>query len=1014
MADTILIHVEASAMAGGDGSAQRPFASLAAAQAAARARIRAGLTAPLEVHIAAGLFRLAEPLTFGPEDSGTAACPVTWRGVGGRPILSGGRLIEGWKEGTINGRACWQAYLPEVAAGRWWFTQLFVNGRRRLRARLPKQGFYHFTGVPADEAAKDPGTHFHAAMRACFAPGQLAAWPDLADVELVVPDHWYENHLRVAAVDETAGIVSFETKGWSRLSRDETNRHTRFRVDHVAAGCTDPGDWWLDRAAGVLHYIPKPGERIDNTVIEAPALERLLDLAGDPLDAARRVRHLRFAFLDLRHQEWEYPRSNPGPLQSAFSVPAAVRLVGAQDCSLHACRVSQVAGWAIEVLRGCQRNRVSACALHDLGGGGVKIGHEGGLPKGWVDIAFRGMDAEALGWGPAREAPGGLMPGRDASVASATTVSDCSIHDGGIIFHSAIGVWIGDAGRNRVVHNHISHFNYSGISCGWTWGFAPTFTVDNRIDGNRIEHIGHGMLSDMGGIYTLGLQPGTTIRRNAIAHVHSYGYGGWGIYPDEGSSWMLIEENVVCATKSGGFHQHYGRDNVVRRNVFAGSVENQLTSTRHEFVRPFVFTRNLVQGAGNGNLWDGGGGNAASIDHNVYAQEPGRALRFCGRSWDDWRALGQDQASSFVDACMLDIDGAEPAIGDSAALAPIGLTGEGIAAVWSEAGPRLRSVVPASIDGLPAETEVARAIIEPRLWPWAAEWLGADDTSHPFSSLPSHATVVSSERHPISLTVENRGTAPGAGIYRLRVEPPDAASIAGGNNLTFELAPGERASFDRQVIASGAQRTFRVECAAVGDGLFSSALHLLVVSAPQTMPSLSEVPSASGLIAALATLPPRPLAANPGTLVATVRSACAGRTLLVLVDAEDTRPSHADDPWLGSSVEVFIAGQRMAPYLQLVAAPAVAGRLPARVVLPKTRVEPPEVTVVSQTTPRGWRLALAIPLSLAGVDPAAKGFAYDLVVSAVPAGASDLARRHLASELNPYIASTEYLAIILG
>jgi len=40
------------------------------------------------------------------------------------------------------------------------------------------------------------------------------------------------------------------------------------------------------------------------------------------------------------------------------------------------------------------------------------------------------------------------------------------------------------------------------------------------------------MLSDMGCIYTLGVQPGT-VERNNICHDvtrYEYGYGGWGIY----------------------------------------------------------------------------------------------------------------------------------------------------------------------------------------------------------------------------------------------------------------------------------------------------------------------------------------------------------------------------------------------------------------------------------------------------------------------------------------------------
>ena len=446
MTHPIRLHVSAAAQGKADGSAHRPYPTLEAARDALRKlRRRGGIKAPVQVLVATGVYRLAQPLVFTPEDGGTAKCPVTWTGHGGRPLLSGARVIADWRESTINGRPCWQASLPEVKAGHWWFTQLFVNGRRRLCARLPKQGFYRFAGVPEDEAKRDLGNLFHGAMSASFAPGEVRNFRNLADIDVVVPDHWYENHLRIASVDEEAQIIRFATKGWSRFSRDETGRHTRFRLDHVAEGCSDPGDWYLDRAAGTLSYIPLPGEKIGSTLVEAPALDQLLSVQGDALDSERRVRNLRFEFLDLRHADWSLPRENPGALQSAFNIPAAVHFVGAEDCALYGCRVSQVGGWAVEVLRGCHRNRIVACALHDLGGGGVKIGHEGGLPKGWVDVnhsAFRGMDVVALGWGPCREDNGGQLPGRDRAEPSATTVSDCSIHDGGLIFHSAIGVWI--------------------------------------------------------------------------------------------------------------------------------------------------------------------------------------------------------------------------------------------------------------------------------------------------------------------------------------------------------------------------------------------------------------------------------------------------------------------------------------------------------------------------------------------------------------------------------------------
>ena len=809
-----------------------PWATLEGARDSIRRLRKQGrITGAVQVRILPGLYRLDRPLVFGPEDGGTAAAPVTWSGINGRPIISGAREITGWTQGAINGVACWQAALPDVAAGRWWFTQLFVNGRRRLRARLPKQGFYRFTGVPAAETRRDKGDFYHGAMSACFARGEIRAFRNLDDIEVVVPDHWFENHLRIASVDEQARVIRFATVGHSRFSKDETGRHARFRLDHVAEGCTEPGEWYLDRSSGVLSYIPMPGEDMNDTRVEAPALDLLLSVRGNPLDPRRRVRHLRFEHLDFRHADWELPRDNAGAVQAAFNVPAAVRFAGAEDCALYACRVSQVAGWGVELLRGCHRNRVVGCAVHDLGGGGIKVGHEGGLPRFWVrdnaHAAFNGMDAEALGWGPCREDEGGRLPGRDTAEPSATTISDCSIHDGGIIFHSATGIWVGDASRNRIVHNRIFNFNYTGISCGWNWGYMPAFTCDNRIEGNHVHHIGHGMLSDMGAIYTLGRQAGSTVRRNFIHDVRSNGYGGWGIYPDEGSSWMLIEENVVCATKCGGFHQNIGRDNLVRKNVFAASAENQVAVTATQMVRPLTFEKNLVQAAGNGHLWSGlwgGGWDTLRCEGNLYACDPGVELRIGRQSWADWQADGRDRKGRLLDAALMDAEGAAPAVGSPAALRAIGLKSGDLGRILAEAGPRFKDVMPPSIDDVPPEPERRRPFVESIFLPAPASW-PAEELSEPTTArLPKAVVAETGKAHALSLTLENRGDAAARGSYRLRVIPAAAARIRGPSGITVALKPGARAALETAVVPSGKHRRFRIEAVARGEGLCDSCL----------------------------------------------------------------------------------------------------------------------------------------------------------------------------------------------
>lgn len=119
--------------AGSDG----PLAGLEGARDAVRAwRKRAGrLTEAVTVHLRGGEYAVVEPITFSPEDSGTAQFPITYRAFKGEtPVLRGGRRITGWQrepDGTF------VADIPEARSSAWTFRSLFVNGRRQTRARFP-------------------------------------------------------------------------------------------------------------------------------------------------------------------------------------------------------------------------------------------------------------------------------------------------------------------------------------------------------------------------------------------------------------------------------------------------------------------------------------------------------------------------------------------------------------------------------------------------------------------------------------------------------------------------------------------------------------------------------------------------------------------------------------------------------------------------------------------------------------------------------------------------------------
>ncbi|MCL2301603.1 MAG: hypothetical protein FWC27_15800 [Firmicutes bacterium] len=75
------------------------------------------------------------------------------------------------------------------------------------------------------------------------------------------------------------------------------------------------------------------------------------------------------------------------------------------------------------------------------------------------------------------------------------------------------------------------------------------------------------------------------------------GYGGCGIYPDEGTSGMLIEKNLVYNCGEC-FSQHYGRENLVRNNIFAFADDGVAGVHRKEEHIGAIFERNIVVSEG--------------------------------------------------------------------------------------------------------------------------------------------------------------------------------------------------------------------------------------------------------------------------------------------------------------------------------------------------------------------------------------------------------------------------------
>ena len=381
---------------------------------------------------------------------------------------------------------------------------------------------------------------------------------------------------------------------------------TKLKISKEPSTLPENG-FWTSRDIFIIYLVKEKPLKIQTFF--APQLKQFIKIQGDSA-TGKLVGNIRFENLVFRVAGYQTPTEGNEPGQAAASVEAVVMLDFADNIEFINCEIAHTGTNAFWFRRACSNCLVSRNYMYDLGAGGVKIG-------------------ETI-----------IRPDQN-EITNNITNDNNIIRDGGHIFPCAVGISIFNSSDNKLIHNEIANFRYSGISVGWVWGYAFSPSKRNKVEFNHVHHIGWGELCDLGGIYTLGASEGTTVSNNVVHHVYPFAYGGYGIYLDEGSSGITIENNLVYICKSSGFDLHYGKENIIRNNIFALNLSDQLQANDAEEHKSFTFTHNIIY-FDKGNLLSGNWHKFNLFsDHNCYWDTRTKDVPFADQSFSDWQKIGE-------------------------------------------------------------------------------------------------------------------------------------------------------------------------------------------------------------------------------------------------------------------------------------------------------------------------------------------------------------------------------------
>jgi parallel beta-helix repeat protein len=532
-----------------------------------------------------------------------------------KAVISGGMPVTGWtlvKENTYSAAAPSSAFI----------NQLFVNNQRIVRTRVPMNHseYLQYAATLKDSTLARYGFQ--------YVPGQFD-YKSLTDAMVIVYHSWTESHHYINKLITTNNTILFSNPSNVPFGYFGNLEQRRFHIENLCEALV-PNSFCFVNETKTIYLMTDGSYDPNKSEIITSVNETIVSIASN--DMNNPVQDIIIDNVAIQHGAWNIDRTEQADASSAaFLTSVALFIANATSIIVSNVEISHTGSYGIRIKEGTSQINVINSLITDMGAGGVWIGD--------------------------RTSDMSISP-------TSTKIISSEIGYGGNVFPCGVGILIHRATFIALVHNTIHHLRYNGISVGQNGYVESTNNV--IIQGNYVYNTGQHILCDQGGIYTLGVQPGTIITGNVVKNVYSYAGLMWGIYLDDGSSNIVVSNNVVYGTGWAALFHHYGANNTIINNVFARASllppphsgdplpDGNLHIQEAENHTSWTYTRNIVydtfQGT-NHSAFTSSPNVIASFSENIYFNPYGTPLLFGSQqlSFADWQKTGQDNGSVMAD-----------------------------------------------------------------------------------------------------------------------------------------------------------------------------------------------------------------------------------------------------------------------------------------------------------------------------------------------------------------------------